>query len=184
MYSAMIAGHTMMLRKEFLEKLFALGDWMGYYMYDHFISIVAGAYEKISYIQKVLVDQRKHIDSATYAPPLNYERSLANILGAARRTYRQYQEIHPKMEEYFKHTYELLRAIPADTPSRANGMRLAYYQSAPSLANRVRLTLLCARLRDRLFFSQEKGQLFSLFRALYFPISCSDYFRYWCEEQK
>ena len=177
-YSAMIAGHTMMLKREFLEKLFLLEDWMEYYMYDHFIQIVAGAYEKISYVHKVLVNQRKHIESATYTAPLNYERSIRNIYNSVCRTYRQYQTIRPKMEKYFEHTYELLRSIPVENSSLRNGMRLALYQKDLSYRNFICLVLQCVRLRNKIFYSTEKNIFFSVLRAIYFPVSCSDYFRY------
>lgn len=178
MYSAMIAGHTMMLKREFLEKLFLLEDWIEYYMYDHFIQIIAGAYEKISYVHKVLVHQRKHIESATYTAPLNYERSIRNIYNSACRTYRQYQTIRPKMEKYFEHTYDLLRSIPVENSSLRNGMKLALYQKNLSFWNFICLVLLCVRLRNKIFYSTEKNAFFSVLRAIYFPVSCSDYFRY------
>ena len=168
----------MMLKREFLEKLFLLEDWMEYYMYDHFIQIVAGAYEKISYVHKVLVNQRKHIESATYTAPLNYERSIRNIYNSVCRTYRQYQTIRPKMEKYFEHTYELLRSIPVENSSLRNGMRLALYQKDLSYRNFICLVLQCVRLRNKIFYSTEKNIFFSVLRAIYFPVSCSDYFRY------
>lgn len=177
-YSAMIAGHTMMLKREFLEKLFLLNDWMEYYMYDHFIQIVAGAYEKISYIHKVLVNQRKHIASATYTAPLNYERSVKNIYDSVCRTFRQYRMIRPEMEKYFEHVYGLLGSIPAENSSRTNGMELALYQKTFSWWNYFRLVLLCVRLKNKIFYSTEKNVFFSVLRAIYFPVSCSDYFRY------
>ena len=182
MYSAMIAGHTMMIRREFLDKLFSLSDWIDRYMYDHFIQIVAGAYERISYIHKVLVHQRKHIGSATYTAPLDYSRGISNIYRAVLRTYRQYKQINPKMRVYFRQTYMLLNAIPADTPSKENGMRLARYQSGNALTDRVKLTILCVKLRNRMCYSKEKRSLFSLGRAIYFPIACSDYFRYMAQD--
>ena len=177
-YSAMIAGHTMMLKREFLDKLFALKNWIEDYMYDHFISIVAGAYEKISYVDKVLVNQRKHVDSATYTAPLNYKRSMVNIYRSVYRTYKQYRIIRSDMESYFRRTYDLLRSIPVDTKSKANAMKLAWHQSRSGLLSKARLMLLCVKLRNKIFYSSEKNKLFSLSRAIYFPISCSDYFRY------
>lgn len=177
-YISMIAGHTMMLRREFLDKVFALEAWRKDYMYDWFLQIVAGAYEKIAYIDRILVHQRKHITSATYAAPIDNRRNLRNVLTAVRRTYRQYMALRPAIQSYFKGTYELLAAIPAETESRRAAMELARYESRSGWWNGLRLMMACVRLRDRLFYARGEKGLFTLLRALYFPVSCSDYFRY------
>lgn len=184
MFSAMIAGHTMMMKREFLDKLFDLQEWMDYFMYDHFIQIVAGAYEKIAYVPKVLVNQRKHISSATYTVPFNYERSVKNIWDSVKRTFHQYKVIRPQMTQFFDHVHTLLKAIPAHNQSHSNGLLLSYYQSQNSLWNFIRLVFLCIRLRDRIFFSKEKNTWFAIARAIYFPISSSDYFRYFMHQQE
>ena len=88
------------------------------------------------------------------------------------------EEVREGMDAYFSKLYELLSAIPADTISRTNALCLAFYQSKHSVQARMRLAMLCVRLRNKIFYSTEKDLSFSVLRAIYFPVSCSDYFRY------
>ena len=179
-YCSMIAGHTMLFKRALLDKIPDWAYWSDYFLYDHFLQIVVESYEKLVYLDRVLVNQRRHLQAVTYSEPMNYAKTPMNMLDYLCRTFAYYR--HPKVREgmdaYFSKLYELLSAIPADTISRTNALCLAFYQSKHSVQARMRLAMLCVRLRNKIFYSTEKDLSFSVLRAIYFPVSCSDYFRY------
>jgi len=183
-YVNMIAGHTMLFKKSFVEKIPDLELWCDYFLYDHVIAIVAAAYNSITFLPQVLVHQRRHINSASYTEPINYEKTLPNVFLFIGRTFIQYFRLRPKMRTHFKHLYRLLEAIDISSEEKKNAMALAGYHSRSTFASYCGLTVLCVKLRKILFYAEEKNTVLSILRALYFPISCSDYFRYMSKPRK
>ena len=178
MYIGMTPGHTLLIKKELIDKIPNLNRWAQYYTYDKTLQMVAAAYEKVQFCDAVLVHQRRHVSAATYGPAENYKRNLSNIINSVKRTYRLYKELKPFMREYFKNTYQFISAIQANTESKKNAEKMALLQSQHGIVAYIKLTLLCIKLQNRIFYSVENNKLFSTLRAIYFPISCSDYFRY------
>lgn len=183
-YVSMMAGHTMMFRKELIDLVPSPVFWSQYYLYDHLIQLVAAAYESIQFCPEVLVFQRKHMAGATYLKPENYKKNVKNILDSTFRTFKLFRQIRPEMKTYFAQTYSLLDSIAADTEAKKNAMKLARYQSKGSFAAFINLSLLCVRLRNRIFHTKENNSLLAVLRALYFPVSGSDYFRYLSKPMK
>lgn len=177
-YAGMVPGHTMLLKRDFLHKMPNVDYWSKIYLYDHFIQMVAGAYEKISFCPKVLVHQRRHMSAATYGAALNYQKNMWNIFNSVNRTFKQYVKARPKMEDYFSNIHKFLMEIQVDTQTKRNALHLALYQSKHTIISYVRLVITCIQLRDKIFYSIETNPLFSIARAIYFPISSSDYFFY------
>ncbi len=176
-YLSMMAGHTLMFKKELINKIPNINYWSQFFLYDHLIQIVAATYESISYCPEILVKQRRHADSSTLTIPFNYEYSLPNIIRSIFRTYKTYKDIRPFVKKYFFNMYSLLLEIQSPTISRTNAMKLSLYNSRSSFISYIRLTLLCIQHRDRIFHSNEKNRL-SFLKAIYFPISSSDYLQY------
>lgn len=177
-YVGMTPGHTMLIRRNLIDKISELDRWKTYFMYDRLIQMVAAAYGKIQFCNVVLVNNRRHVSAATYTPAQNYQRSLKNIVASIKRTVLLYLELRPFMREHFFNVYDFLASIPSDVINKENAMKMAYYQSQSSIISYLSLSLLCLKVRNKIFYSIEKNAFFSILRALYFPISCSDYFRY------
>ena len=178
MYVGMTPGHTLLIRKELMENIPDLDKWMHYYTYDKTLQMVAAAYNKVQFCDVVLVNNRRHLKAATYGPAQNYERSLKNIIQSVWRTFLLYREVKPAMKDYFQKTFDFLSSIRTDSECKRNAVKMAYYQSQSSLLSYLKLTWLCVLLRNKIFHTVEKNQFFAVLRAIYFPISCSDYFRY------
>lgn len=178
MYIGMTPGHTMLIRKEMIEKIPNLEKWIDYYTYDKLIQMVAAAYEKVQFCPFILVNQRRHLSAATYGKPENYQRSFCNILRTLQRVWGFYRELRPAMRDYFTKTHELIASIAADTQCKKEAEKMALYQSQDTFTAYLKLTVSCIRLRNRIFHTKEKRPLVSLIRAVLFPITCSDYFRY------
>jgi len=183
-YLNLLSGHTQLFQKQLLEKIPDLAYWDNCIVYDQAIAIVAAAYNSIIYIPKVLVNHRRLIHSATYTEPINYEKTLPNIFRFAGRTFLQYYRLRPEIRTYFMQMYCFLDKINVPQVTKKNAMALAHYQSQNTLSAYIKLTILCVRLRNRIFYAKEKNAVLSILRAVYFPISSSEYFRFFTPRNK
>lgn len=174
----MVAGHTMMFRKELINKIPRLDFWIDNLIYDHLIQIVASCYNSFVFLPEVLVKHRRLLTSATYTKPLNYDKSIWNIFPTIKRTLINYRSLRPQMKTYFMSIHTLLKDIEYSSPEKENAMLLVKYRTSNRFPDYIRLSFLCVKLRDRIFHAKGGSGFLSIMRALYFPISCSDYFRY------
>ncbi len=177
-YVGMTPGHTLLIKKELLEHIPDLDTWIDLYTYDKYLQIVAACYDKVQFCNKILVYNRRHISAATYGPAENYQRTFSNLFQSIRRTFSLYREVRPFMREYFSNTYNFLLSIPIQTTCKENTLKMVYYQSQKSVLAYFRLTMICIMLRDKIFHTKESNLIIAVIRAIYFPISCCDYFRY------
>ena len=53
------------------------------------------SYEKLVYLDRVLVNQRRHLQAVTYSEPMNYAKTPMNMLDYLCRTFAYYR--HPKV---------------------------------------------------------------------------------------
>lgn len=175
-----IAGHTMLFRKSFLSKLSDWKYWTSYKTYDYYMDLVAEAYEKVSFLDEVLVLQRRYLGAVTYTEPLNYKKSSSNMMNYLKRTLLLYKNDHIRqyMDSHFMVMSNLLESLTVQTSSRNRALRLARNMRKHSAFSKIYLMFLCVQSRDRIFYTKEKNFLLSIVRALYFPISCCEYFRY------
>jgi glycosyltransferase involved in cell wall biosynthesis len=179
--ASIFPGHTLLLKREILPLVLPLRRFP--IIYDHLISLIAGSYGKVTFVNKVLVNYRVHTTSATYTVPVmsrsgKGNRRLPNILRSVIRTVSLYIEINADMRDWFKMIVIILLSLPPEGAVHTDALAIARLRSQKGFLNYVRLTFLYVRLRRKLFHVEEKDGLFTLLRAVYFPISSSDYFRY------
>jgi glycosyltransferase involved in cell wall biosynthesis len=182
-----LPGHTLLLKREIFPLILKFRTFP--IIYDHIISLVLGSYGKITFVNKVLVNYRVHQESATYTVPVmnrsgKGNRGLTNIIKSVIRTFAIYREIKGKMREWFKMILQILQSLPSEGSVNVDAQKIALYQSRKGFVNYLKLTCLCVKLRKRLFHVEEKDGIFTILRAIYFPISCSDYFRYMSKSYK
>lgn len=173
-----LPGHTQLLRRDFLDKIPDVDYWLQYFMYDHLFQIIAACYGSISFCDKILVNQRRHLAASTYTEPVSYKKDFRNIFFTLKRTGILYKELRPVMRNYFERVYELLSSLPADAIYKKDAQKIAYCQAQKTLWAYIVLTALYVKCRYKIFYTNEMPMVISLVRALYYPISCSDYFRY------
>ncbi|WP_102407629.1 glycosyltransferase [Parabacteroides bouchesdurhonensis] len=178
MYVGVTPGHTMLFKKNVMGKIPHLDKYMCFYTYDKVIQMVVAAYGKIQFCDHILVNNRRHIQAATYTPSLSYEWNFLNVLKSIYRTFKLRLELKDGIKEYFGKTFVFLQDLPMEAIYKDNAIKMALYQSRGSFVSYIKLIFLCVKLRNKIFYSPEKNLFFSVFRALFFPISCSDYFRY------
>jgi len=174
-------GHTLLIKKSLTE---LIPDEIQFVQYDHLLSIIAGVYDKISFLEKVLVHQRRHLHAATYNVPVDIQRNMKNYGRYFVRTLSNYMELRNEIGLYFSRMYRLLESFPEPNSVKAEAQKMALYQSQKGFIACIKLLGLCLKLRKKIFYAEEKNEFVSIVRALYFPISCSDYFRYLSKKQK
>jgi glycosyltransferase involved in cell wall biosynthesis len=176
-----LPGHTMLIKRDILPLILRFRTLP--ILYDHLISLVAGSYDKITFVPKVLVNYRVHPTSGTYTLPVmnrsgKGNRGLSNITKSIFRTFSLYMEIREKMREWFKMILQILQSLPVEDSVNADAKKIAQYQSQKGIISYLKLTCTYVNVRRKIFHVEEKNVALSILRALYFPISCSDYFRY------
>ncbi|MDL2265623.1 glycosyltransferase [Parabacteroides sp. OttesenSCG-928-G07] len=180
-----VPGHTILMKRDLLSYLIC--ENYSFILYDQLLSIIASSFNKISFCESVLVKHREHIASATYTLPVmqrnGNNRNLVNILKSIYRTFFLYVELRRKIRMYFGEMYLLLRGLP-EVSSKKYAEQIALWHSKKGIKAYLSLTLLCIRRRKYLFHVIESNNFFTFLRALYFPISCSDYFRYMSKRYK
>lgn len=123
-----LPGHTLLLKKDFLHKVPNMDYWLQYFLYDYLFQLIAACYGSISFCDKVLVNQRRHINAVTYTEPVNYKKNIGNMFVTMKRTYSLYKELRPVIKKHFERIYELLSSLSTEAIYKNDAQRIAYYQ--------------------------------------------------------
>lgn len=178
LYISTIPGHTMLFKKHLVSLIPNIQKYSQIFVYDFLVQIVAAAYDSIVFCANTKVNHRRFMEAVTYTKPENYSKSVLNLFYNVRRTFLLYKELRLEIKRRLKNVYEMLSLLPNSSKNKISAMKLAKYHMSNSLFDFLLLERHCIKCRDKLFYAKEKNRLLAVLRALYFPISCSDYFRY------
>jgi glycosyltransferase involved in cell wall biosynthesis len=189
-HASEIGGCTMLFKREILPLILKYRTYP--INYDHVIQLVVASFDQITFAENAIVNYRIHPNSITYTVPVmdpsgKKNRTLLNIVRSFFRTFILYLELRNKMHSWFKMIHEILTSLPVVDPNIhfENARKIALYRSQKGIIAYVKLTLVCVNGGGKyLFHVKEKNSILTLLRALYFPISCSDYFRYMSKSYK
>lgn len=177
-YVGCLAGHTLLFSKELLSRLPDISQISAIRCYDAILTMVAASYDSIVYIDQTLVYQRKHVDAATYCQPTNNRFTLANIARNLIDTVSYYRELKPEIRNRAAVTYRFLSQIKSGEPILKHALYMLNAQMRSSFPWQMKLSFFCYKHQDKLFHTSTRKNVINSLRALYFPISCSIYFRY------
>lgn len=178
LYVSGVSGHTLFFSKRMLDMMPPVDEITHFRFYDAVLLLVATAYESMVFVASPLVRHRIHTTSASYAKPVDNGKTIANIVSTATRTWLYFWELRPEIRRRMAAHLRFLSLIDARTESLSNAKRMLSLQCRRGLMSFVALQFFCIRHCDELFYAKEKRSLFTRLRAAYFPISCSDYYRY------
>lgn len=178
LYVSTIPGHTMLFRKKMISKIPNIWKFSDIFVYDYLIQLVAAAYDQISFSPETRVNHRRFIGAATYTPVQKYNKTFLNILKNTKRTFFLYLELRPEIRTRLIAVNEILSLLPDDAKRKEDAMKLANSQVGTSFWDFCKTIFYCVKFKDRLFYTRESNGLLAVLRAIYFPISCSDYFRH------
>ncbi len=182
LYVGMLSGHTLLLDRQLLE-LIPDNHVNVYRFYDIILGMVAQAHQRVVFVPHVLVNHRRHVDAASYHVPTDNSRTLMNVWRNVWRTMKLYVELRHVIRERLKPTYEFLSCLQGVSDEVDTALQMLRLHISTSPIDFIRLQMLCAKHCDKLFYACEKKTLFNRLRAWYFPISCSEYFRYLSKKQ-
>lgn len=180
LYVGTLAGHTMLFPRRLLELMPDTRDFAEYRCYDAILTITAAAYGEgsIKFVPRTLVRQRRHAGAATYTPPSDNHMTMANILRSVLRTLRLYRELRPEIRRRLAHALAFLDEIDSPPPILQEARQMLRLQISRSPLDFFRLQCFCIRHQDELFHVRQPRGLLLCLRAAYFPVSCSEYFRF------
>lgn len=182
LYIGAFSGHTMLFSRELLRLLPAeTKEVMPLRYYDAILAMVAAAHESIAFLHEELVRHRRHTGAASYTRPTGTGVTLPNIVRSVARTFRQYQQLRPEMRRRLAAHLRFLNALEGNSPTLDAARHMLELQTQHGPIAFIRLQAFCAAHCTELFHTPVPPTLFNKLRALYFPVSCSDYFRYLCK---
>lgn len=179
LHTSQVAGHTMALRPELLRLI--CPERADDIMYDAALQIAARAAGRMAFVPEVLVMQRRHVDSATYTAPVSRSKSPLNIVRTVADDLRLYRRTRPAWRRRMLLMRDLLDFVAerGGASVRPSGELTAAreYVRLQLEGSYVRRTLFCLRHHRALLHAVEPNTLYSLLRALFFPVSSAAYVR-------
>ena len=179
LHTSQVAGHTMALRPELLRLI--CPERADDIMYDAALQIAARAAGRMAFVPEVLVMQRRHVDSATYTAPVSRSKSPLNIVRTVADDLRLYRRMRPAWRRRMLLMRDLLDFVAerGGASVRPSGELTAAreYVRLQLEGSYVRRTLFCLRHHRALLHAVEPNTLYSLLRALFFPVSSAAYVR-------
>lgn len=180
MYVGMMPGHTQLFRRELLDKL----PDNTFFMYDLQTQAYAAAAESVAYVPEVIVNQRRHLNAATYNAPTDRSHSLANIIRSSWESLRIYRTLRPNIRNRFAQWEDFLLKTKLKNVVVRDALTMARLQQSRTFWGWLRLTRFCILHRHQLFHVTEKNRILAIFRAAFFPISCATYYKYLLKDAK
>ena len=176
LHTSCVAGHTMALRPSLLSLV--PPSFEHTIMYDAMLQIVANAAGRMVFVPRVLVLQRRHTDSATYTAPIDRSKTVSNIVHTIIEDCRLYRRTRSAWHNRMLLMQEILSFVASRQPVVSYELHDALcYVSLQLNGNYLQRTLFCMRHHKALLHSVESNTVYSLLRALFFPISSAVYVR-------
>lgn len=145
----------MLLRRELMEQLpDSSHPIFEYSMYDAALSIIAAAHGRIIYVDKILVNFRRHTAATTYN---DYSRNLPtwrNALGSLIWGCRNYRKTRERIRPLFEAKLKLLQNIHTDNADLKEARKIMELETSHSLSAFVRLQYHCIKNSRKLFHTE------------------------------
>lgn len=172
-YRPEIAGHSMLFRRDLLEKIPFDKELLKTRMYDVVLSLVAGAFESIVYLPQSLVNHRRYSTAATFTSVKDIPRpTLGNGVYMLWWSLRNYRKIKQLSRPNYENIRQFLEALPTDSFSKKEGLRMLNLQLSDRWIDFLRFQRFCIRHRHEIFHTQ-KGGILQWLRAALYPILSS-----------
>lgn len=177
-YGNVVSGHTVMMKRSFIQLIPHLSDFSSYYKYwyyDHILAIVAESHGGLVYINQALTAHRRLASSASYSTPQDYSHTVLNAVRYLQSAISTYRDKSSVMKDYFSRMHHFLSALPKNRTKTA--MLLCSLQMKRTLFNYLRLTLKCIQFRNTITAPFKAKGFFNFCKAAFFPFYCSEYFK-------
>ena len=165
-----LPGHTLLLRRELINMLPPLEHSIfKYSMYDAALSIVAAAHKNIVFIDKILVNFRRHSAATTYN---DYKKSLPSWQNALYMLWwgiKHYKETRKRIRPIFEAKLLLLNYVNANNDEAKAAKTILELELQNGVLPFFKLQYQCMKNYKHLFHTEGKGTI-RLIRAALYPI--------------
>lgn len=165
-----LPGHTLLFRRELVNMLPPLEHSIyKYSMYDAALSITAAAHKSIVFIDKILVNFRRHSAATTYN---DYKKSLPswqNALYMLRWGIKHYKETRKRIRPIFAAKLLLLNYVNANNDEANAAKTILELELQNGILPFLKLQYQCMKNYKHLFHTEGKGFL-RFIRAALYPI--------------
>ena len=165
-----LPGHTLLFRRELINMLPPLEHSIfKYSMYDAALSIVAAAHKNIVFIDKILVNFRRHSAATTYN---DYKKSLPSWQNALYMLWwgiKHYKETRKRIRPIFEAKLLLLNYVNANNDEAKAAKTILELELQNGVLPFLKLQYCCMKNYKHLFHTEGKGGI-RLIRAALYPI--------------
>lgn len=176
LYCAEIAGHTMLIKKELVQKLPTDCIVMQTQCYDLIFSVLAAAYNSIAFLDTILVHQRRYISATTYTSIEKCIPTISNGLSMFIWSLKNYKKVKELSKPVYQAWEEFLERLNIDTDGCHQAILMMKLQQSTKLSDYIRLTIFCFRHRNEILHTRGRFPQNAI-RALLFPITSCYYQR-------
>jgi len=173
-----MAGHTLLLSRKLLDKIPDISEFASIRYYDSILIIIALSYDSLIYLNHSLVKQRRYVEAATYSKPINNQKTFGNIVNSIVRQWKYNKSIKPEIRRRQGITLRFLNKIDSDEKILKDAKQMIQLYISTSFLDFIRLQWFCVCHYKQLFYARKQNPLIGRLRAIYFPISLSEYYRF------
>lgn len=179
-YVGIFPGHSTVFSRRLLSLMPDPAPIAVYRCYDLILALTAAAFDSIVFLGEVLSRHRRHASAYTYIVPTSSRKSAGNVFRWLRRTWRLHKELKDTIRLRLSTAEEFLSHIDSEEPVLQKALYMLRLQASHARLDFFRLQLFCMRNCEYLLYTPPrcKKTLIDYLRGFYFPISCSDYFRF------
>lgn len=183
LYSS-IPGHTLLFRRDMLEKLPADSPLYTASYYDVALALLAASYDSLVYVERKLVNQRRYSGAASIeAVDRHRRRSASNALYILCWSLRNYGRVKPCTMQFFGARLDFLSKLDASTSIHRDAVQIMRCHTRRGLLNELRLARLLFKYRHRLFYAYERDPAAAV-RAVLYPLMITYNYRYLLRPRK
>ena len=179
-----IPGHTMLFSRRLLDLIPHDEAYLAARTYDVVLAITAAAYGGVVYVDRKVVNQRRHAAAATYGKPMDNQYTVGNMVRTVWQSFRLYAELKSELMARARLNLRFLSSIRGGCSDLPKAKRMLKAQAKGTLWSTLWLSLFCLHHQSELFWVRERRCLRNNLRALLFPVYCTEYIRYMSKNNK
>lgn len=143
-YFNMIPGHTMLFKKELLDKIYN----KQLFLYDALIAIAAGVEGRVNFTNRVLVHHRRYVDAFSYHLPVSNRKSLSNVFSYSFISLKHLFANRDKVYLHFDCMYVLLSQYISDDKRCSDfdvALKFCELYKEQSICSLIKASFLCVK---------------------------------------
>ena len=172
LFYPVIPGHAMLFQKIVFEKI--PEQLYKQHAYDSLLAFSAVLFGGVAICPEVLNYHRRHVNAFSYSKPKNYNKSFFNVLRYVVDGVWNYFSKREKIQSHFFSMYNLIMLFNPDKSDELEDAIL--FSKNMSRGSLLKASLICYRRRNDIFYAKSEDNILLKFRALLFPLLCSDYY--------